>query len=130
MSSTSRAARAALTVSGAAVVVAGSVLATAAPASANTPVGWEETDAMSVLDAMLLFVGGPLVISVVLALLVMAPSAIRGGGQQAGLSRWSEPQWFGGGDQAAVGRSGGDHAALEAPAPAEAEQGGGAGARW
>ena len=129
MSSRSLAARAALIMPAAAVVALGLVLAAAAPAAANTPEGWEEPDAMSLLDALLLFVGGPLLISVVLALMVMAPSAMRGGGHQSGLSRWSEPQWFGGADQPSVGSARRAPATLEAP-PINSEQGGGAGARW
>ena len=130
------AARAACTVSAATVVAAVAVLGTAAPAAANTPVGWEPTDAMSLLDALLLFVGGPLLITLVLVGLVMAPSAIRGGEQagRSGQSRWSEPLWFGGGDQLEAA-PGAHRAALEAPSPSpspvsESEPGGGAGARW
>jgi len=127
------AARAASTVSAAVVLAAAAVLVTAAPAAANTPVGWEPTDAMSLLDALLLFVGGPLLIALVLVGLVMAPSAIRGGEQagRPGQSRWSEPLWFGGGEQ--VEAAPGAHpAALEAPSPSSSmtEPGGGAGARW
>ena len=136
MSSRSRAARAAATVSAATVLAAAAVLVTAAPAAANTPVGWEPTDAMSLLDALLLFVGGPLLIALALVALVMAPSAIRGGEQagRSGQSRWSEPLWFGGGD---AGRAapGAHRTALEAPSSSPSsssmtEPGGGAGARW
>ena len=126
------AARAAYTVSAATVIAAAAVLVTAAPAAANTPVGWEPTDAMSLLDALLLFVGGPLLLTLVLVAMVMAPSAIRGGEQagRPGQSRWSEPLWFGGADEI-ESASGAHRAALEAPSPsAESEPGGGAGARW
>lgn len=122
------AARAVRIVSAAGCIAVGSLVGTAAPAAANTPDGWEETDAMPVLDALLLFVGAPLLIAVVLALLVMAPSAIRGD-RESGRSRWSEPQWFGAGDPPAVGAARYERAALEAPV-SESEQGGGAGARW
>ncbi|MBA2638596.1 MAG: hypothetical protein H0U77_01070, partial [Nocardioidaceae bacterium] len=54
--------------------------------SANTPVGWEKSGAMSLGDALLLFGGSTLAITVVIVGLVLAPAAIRGSRQQPGLT--------------------------------------------
>lgn len=42
------------------------VVATATPASAAVPIGWEEGSSMSTLDALLIFAGIPLAIALVL----------------------------------------------------------------
>jgi len=111
----------------------GIVLALAAPAAANTPLrGWEESGAMSLGEALLLFVGVPLAIAVVLALLVMAPSAVSRSRDQGGLSL-GDAQWFGG----ELGAGSAERPELEAAAAAagtddldEVAAGGGASARW
>ncbi len=138
---TSPAARAAHTVkavAAASLLATVAVLASAAPAAADTPTTWEPPSDMSLLTALLVFAGGPLAITVVLVLLVMAPAAVKGGRQQTGHSRWSEPHWFGGPPQLSAGGS--DDRALPAGSDAgqaagqaagqDAVQGGGASARW
>ncbi len=93
--------------------------------SANPPVGWEESGAMSLGEALLLFGGSVLAITVVIVGLVLAPAAIRGSRQQSGLMYTSEPQWFSGAAPTA-----GSRRAIEAPASGEGRPGGGASARW
>jgi hypothetical protein len=111
----------------------GMQVALAAPAAANTPLrGWEETGAMSLGNALLVFVGGPLAIAVVITLLVMAPSAVSHSRDQGSLSL-RDAQWFGG----ELGAGSAERPELEAAAVAagtddldEVAAGGGASARW
>lgn len=115
-------------------LAAGLTLVLAAPASANTPLrGWEDGSDMSLMNALVLFVGGPLAIIVVISLLVMAPSAVRRSSEQGSLSRWGEPQWFGG----ELGAGSAERPAIEAAAVAagtddldKVAAGGGASVRW
>jgi hypothetical protein len=112
---------------GALAVPAGSVLL-AAPALAAPPVTWSDPPPMSTLQALLIFAGIPLALILVITLLVMAPSLIRGDRQQRGVSSWTEPQWFGGPrDAVPAGR----HTAhAEVGTGKKAEEPGGASARW
>lgn len=105
------------------VLVAGALLAlSAAPAGADTPEGWTGQDPYEVdpLQAVLLFVGVPLLLFVVITLLVVVPGIVKGerftpGGQA------TADQWFGGPVKGTA----------ELPAPdAEDSQAGGASARW
>ena len=73
---------------------------------------------MSVLQALGLFVALPIALYAVVALLVYAPSWVRGPKYRPGLSWWAEPVWIGGGDASAV------HTA------APVAEGGGCSARW
>ncbi len=112
---------------GAAVVPVGSLLL-APPALAAPPVTWNDPEPMSTLQALLIFAGIPLALVLVITLLVMAPSLVRGDRQQRGVSSWTEPQWFGGpGDAVPAGRHG---AQGQIGAGEKAEQPGGASARW
>ncbi|MGH3384841.1 MAG: hypothetical protein ACRDO1_09720 [Nocardioidaceae bacterium] len=99
------------------------VLLAASPALADTPERWADAAPMSTLKALLIFVGGPLVLFVVISTLALAPSLIRGDRRQRGVTSWSDPAWFGN----EVARS-------EGPAQGELESGdaqtGGASARW
>lgn len=70
------------------------VLLAAAPAFA-TPATWEEAEPMSALTALLIFVGGPLALFVVISVLALAPSLIRGDRRQRGVASWTEAAWFG-----------------------------------
>ena len=111
-------------------------LVAAAPAAANTPLrGWEGGSDMSLAAALVLFVGGPVSIAVVIALLVMAPSAVRRSRESGEASWWGQPQWFGG----ELGAGSAERPQLEAAAVAagpgaddidEIAAGGGASARW
>lgn len=71
------------------------VLLATAPAVADTPASWEDAEPMSTLTALLIFVGAPLALFVVISMLVLAPSLIRGDRQQRGVASWTEPEWFG-----------------------------------
>jgi hypothetical protein len=110
----------------------------AEPASAATPVTWQDPDPMSVLQALLIYGGIPLALVLLITTLVLAPSIIRGDRQQRGVASWTEPQWFGGPGEA-VTAGGHDHrpelgagaAGTEPAAPAgSSHQAGGASARW
>lgn len=103
---------------------------------ASPPETWPDPDAMSLLQALLLFGGGTLAVTLVIVLLVLAPSLTRGSGGRLSGEWWSEPLWFGGPtgelDADASGRR-----QLEPPAGASGQagqtlesSGGGAGARW
>jgi hypothetical protein len=76
---------------------------------------------LSVIQTLGIFVGIPVLLFVVIAVLVAAPSAARGPRYRPGLGWWAAPVWFNGPDDAeravrdAVGSTG---------------QGGGASARW
>ncbi|CAN5571940.1 hypothetical protein BH18ACT8_BH18ACT8_06050 [soil metagenome] len=106
----------------------------APPAAADTPTTWPEPEPMSTLDALLLFVGVPAGLFVLIALLVMAPSVVKGPRYRPGLSWWARPEWFGGPTEG----EGAHRLALEAgdgsddaPASTHVERtGGGASARW
>ena len=117
----------------AATLAAGVSVALAAPAMANRPLrGWDEGSDMSLGQALLLFVGGPLALVVLISMLVVAPSvARRSRGQQQ--SWWGEPQWFGGELGAGSAERPQLEAASGATSSADLDQvatGGGASARW
>jgi hypothetical protein len=125
---------------GAVAVPAASVLL-ATPAVAAPPTTWPSAEPVPLLQALLIFAGIPLAISAVIALLVMAPSLVRGDRQQRGVSSWTEPQWFGGPGNAVpagrtpvrgeIGPEGTEGARDDATAaPERAEEPGGASARW
>lgn len=76
-------------------VAAPLVLLAAAPAVANTPSTWEDPEPMSTLTALLIFVGGPLALAVVITLLTLGPSLVRGDRNRRGVASWTEPAWFG-----------------------------------
>lgn len=103
------------------VLLAGAlVAAAAAPAGADVPEGWSNPDAVDPVEAVLLFVGVPLLLFLVITALVVIPGIIKGerftpGGQV------TEDQWFGG------PRSG----TAELPAPdGQDSKAGGASGRW
>jgi len=111
-------------------LVVGSVLL-CSPALAGTPNTWPNPRPLSGMDALLIFVGGPLAIIFVITLLVLAPSLVRGDRQQRGVASWTEPQWFGRpGDAVPAGRHAPRAQIGSGGRPAEEEQPGGASARW
>jgi hypothetical protein len=69
-------------------------LAVAGPASADVPEGWSNPEPVSVLHALLVLAGIPLLLFVVIALLVYVPAMARGERTAPGAAR--ENQWFGG----------------------------------
>jgi hypothetical protein len=99
----------------------------ATPASAAVTVlaahddGEDPGPGLSVIQTLGIFVGIPLLICIVIALLVSAPSVARGPRYRPGLGWWAAPVWFNGPADAerAVRESAGS-----------ASQGGGASARW
>ncbi|MPZ62108.1 MAG: hypothetical protein GEU93_12595 [Propionibacteriales bacterium] len=105
----------------------------AAPALADTPNTWTEPEPMSVLKALLIFGGIPVLLALIIALLVIAPSLIRRDRQQRGVTSWTEPEWFGGpGDAEPAEARSGAGAADTSPgsSPDPGDQPGGASARW
>lgn len=112
-----RRARTLATVLGAALILP--VLA-AGPAAADVPEGWSDPAAVPRLEALLILVGGPLVLAVLIAAAVYVPPLARGERVAPGAPEL-ENQWFG-------GPRGGGHE-LEAGADETSETGGASG-RW
>jgi hypothetical protein len=112
-----------------AVTVPFGPLATA-PAVADTPAAWETPPPVPTLQALLIFVGIPALLFVVITLLAMAPSLIRGDRQQRGVASWTEPAWFG--NQVKGEPERGEVTNPQSVAEVESSEGqsGGASARW
>ncbi len=91
----------------------------AAPAVAAPPTDWPETTDESPLHYLLLFFGFPLAIAAVLFLLVYLPSMTKRGSTEPALAFHKDSEWFGG------PRKGLDDSVAE-----DADDTGGAGARW
>jgi len=106
--------------------------------SAETPTTWPDPDPMSTLEALLFFVGFPLGLALVIALLVMAPSVAKGPRYRPGLPWWADPEWFGapveGKSRAAIGPGGqqpqGATALSQVALSDDSLSEGGASARW
>lgn len=103
------------------LAAAASVLATAGPASAEVPEGWSDPDAVSVLQAVLVLAGIPLLLFLVISVLVYLPAMVRGERVAPGGGATRENQWFGG------PRKG---TAELAAADTEESKAGGASGRW
>jgi hypothetical protein len=101
------------------LAAAAAVLATAGPASAEVPEGWSDPEEVSVLHAVLVLGGIPLLLFVVISLLVYIPSMVRG--ERGGPGTARENQWFGGPRQGTT--------ELAAPDTEESKAGGASG-RW
>lgn len=103
------------------------VVLAASPASAEPPLGWPEPEPTSTLSAILFFVGIPVALGAVIALLTMAPSVAKGPRYRPGLPWYAEAEQFGtlpaatSSEQPAVGAGTGSQ--VETP-------GGGARGRW
>ena len=104
------------------VLLAGAalVLAAGGPAGADVPEGWSNPSDVDPVEAVLLFVGVPLLLFLVITALVVIPGVIKGerftpGGQA------TQDQWFGGPSKGT--------AALPAPDNDESKAGGASG-RW
>jgi hypothetical protein len=78
------------------LAAAATVVAVAGPANADVPEGWSDPDKVSVLHALLVLGGIPLLLFVVISLLVYIPSLIRGEHVRPGSGSAGENQWFGG----------------------------------
>jgi hypothetical protein len=98
------------------------VAALSAHLFAEAPNTWPSPPPMSTLHAILLFVGGPLLIICVITLLVLAPSLAKGPRYRPGQDWEAQPEWLG--DNA-------DAKAAQLTAGGEADSDlGGASARW
>ena len=96
------------------------IIATAAPASADTPEGWPEEPSIDVVEMLLILGGIPLLVFLAVVALIYGPPLARGesvrpGGEQL------ESQWLGG-----PRKSAGELAAPDT----EDSKAGGAGGRW
>jgi hypothetical protein len=96
------------------------VLAVAGPASADVPEGWSNPEEVSMLHALLVLAGIPLLLFVVISVLVYIPSLVRGERVTPGGAA-HEDQWFGGPRRGT--------AELAAPDTEESKAGGASG-RW
>jgi hypothetical protein len=67
-----------------------------APASADTPSGWETSPHVSALDYLLVLVIIPLGAAAVISLLVVIPSLVSNRGYEPGQSWRGDTEWFGG----------------------------------
>lgn len=107
---------------GAVTLLAGALLVLSAPlaAAVTRRDGDQPGPGLSIGQTLLLFVGIPVAVFLLVALLIYAPSWAQGPRYRPGLSWWAAPVWFNGPDnpEAAV-------AAVE-----ELHAGGGASARW
>lgn len=83
--------RTALAAAATAVVLA----ASAAPASADTPVAWDQPPEVSVLGFLLVLVILPVGLALVVALLSVLPSLAGDKDYEAGGSWRGDPEWFG-----------------------------------
>ncbi len=73
------------------------VLAVAAgPAFASPPQSWGSSPHVSVMHALLIYLIIPLSLIIVITLLVLVPSLVKGEKYQPGLAWHNEPEWFGG----------------------------------
>lgn len=79
--------------SAATLVLAGGSLA---PATADTPAGWDTGPKATALDFLLVLVLIPLGLSLVISILVLVPSMVRGRGYEPGHSWRGRSEWFGG----------------------------------
>ena len=107
----------------------------AVPAAADTPAAWETPPPVNTLQALVVLVGIPALLFVVITLLTLAPSLIRGDRQQRGVASWTEPAWFGNQVKGEPARgeitSPADRGEpVAADAESSEEQSGGASARW
>lgn len=96
------------------------ILATAGPASADTPEGWPKEESIDFVHMILLFGGLPLLLFVVIVALVYGPPLARGESVRPGQQQL-ESQWLGGPRKAA--------GELAAP-DGEDSKAGGAGGTW
>jgi hypothetical protein len=102
------------------VWLSGLSVALAAPASADVPEFWPDSDNAGTLETLLLLGGVPLLLFVVITFLVYAPSVIRGERIAPG-HQVPENQWLGGPRKSAGELAGPD---------TDDSQAGGASGRW
>ena len=100
------------------------LLASGGPALASAPGQWGPEPAVPPLDALLVYLLIPVGLFVLITLLVYIPSMARGAKHQPGHAWRNEPEWFGG------PRAGVEAADENQPSAEQAEERGGASARW
>lgn len=77
----------------AALIAVGTLVLVASPALADVPTGWPEPEPVPLLDALLVYLFAPLGLLLLIALLTITPSLVRGERPGAGTP---DDQWFGG----------------------------------
>lgn len=82
-------------------IAVSAIALTPVPAHADVPEGWSNPDPVDKLDALLLLVGGPLLLIVLICLAVYLPSMIRGERLLPDHGR-EDAQWLGGPHQGAA----------------------------
>ena len=110
--------------SAALTLAAGLSLIVASPAAAEVPVGWSDPPPIPPLQALLIFVGLPLLLFAVIGAFVYVPAMARGE-RVAPNAPEVEDQWFGGPRGGARELESGDRGE-----PAAQSETGGAGGRW
>jgi hypothetical protein len=98
----------------------------AAPAFADTPERWADSDPVSVMHALLIIVIIPAALFLVISLLVLVPSLARGEKYTPGLAWRNENEWFGGPGDGVEAAEGARPEAIEGSETGR----GGASARW
>ncbi len=93
----------------------------AAPAQADPPSTWDNTDNGSVLANLLYLVGVPLLVIAIVTLFVYLPSMVRGQSSEPAMAFQERPEWFGGPRRGVE--------ATEGSVPEDGSRGG-ASARW
>jgi hypothetical protein len=68
---------------------------TASVALAETPDSWTKSAPMPLLEVLGIYVGIPVALFALIALLVVAPSLVRGANLQPGVEWSGQPEWFG-----------------------------------
>jgi hypothetical protein len=101
----------------------------AGAASADVPESWSDPDPVAPLPAILIFVGIPLLTTILLALAVYLPSVVRGESLAPAGAR-AEDQWFGGRRDADKALSVGPSGRPAAGEPGSVEETGGASGGW
>jgi hypothetical protein len=98
----------------------------AAPAFAAPPEAWPDAEATSALDYLLILLVIPLGLALVITVLALVPSMIRGEKYTPGQAWRNENEWFGGPKD---GLEAADQTDVKAVEAGEADRGG-ASARW
>jgi hypothetical protein len=110
-----------------AVLIPAALALLAAPAYADTPASWPDVEPISMLHAVLLLGGVPVLLFVLIGVAVYVPSMVRGE-REAGSDRWQGGgNWFGGPREGVEATDKVDPAAIEGLDESER---GGASVRW
>ena len=76
-----------------AMVAVGALVLVASPALADVPSGWPEPPPVPLLDGLMIYLVAPLTLVVLITLLTITPSLVRG--ERPGVGT-TDDQWFGG----------------------------------